>query len=525
MHRVIRHRLYVALATVLGLLSLAASPVLAAAAEPPDAKTVDAIRNYIRRELTALHVPGAAVVIVHGDEIVYAEGFGRAEPDGTPVTPQTPFLIASVSKPITALAVMQQIEAGHLALDARVSDYLPWFGANGSGSAAITVRDLLAHTSGWTGGDGQLSRLDEADDDGALERNVRRLGETAPSHIGHFEGSDANYDVLGLLVATVSGERYEDYVRHHILDSLDMRHTFLTRTAAQQNGLASGYYPFFGLPIPWEIPFVRAGVPSGFMYASAEDLGHLLTAELNEGRYRNAQVVTAAGMGTLHEPLLYPQDTAVGWTMGFWASPLWEVGSLVSNGNGTVGYHVPVIFERDGDAPTYASGLVITPDEGWGVAVVMNLNDEAVARFHQLQRGIMSIVLGGSPFVTDYVDTSREAAKYVLPGLVLLQLVGIGWAIRNLRRWRRNPDGAPHGLVGLVRHLGLPLVVDLAIVTAVLGLMVSTFGPRVEVLWVLPRWFPDLGFGLLLIVLVGLTWVVATVMSAAALRQSRQAPL
>jgi CubicO group peptidase (beta-lactamase class C family) len=494
-------------------------------ADPPDAGTLDAIRTYIKSELAALHVPGAAVVIVHGDELVFAEGFGSAQPDGTPVTPQTPFLIASVAKPITALAVMQMIEAGHLALDGRVRDYLPWFGANGSGSDRITVRDLLAHTSGLTGGDGQLSRLDEADDDAALERNVRRLGETAPSHIGHFEGSDANYDVLGLLVATVSGERYEDYVRHHILDPLDMRHTFLTRTAAQQDGLASGYYPFFGVPVPWQVPFVRAGVPSGFMYASAEDLGHFLVAELNDGRYRNAQVVTGAGMDTLHEPLLYPQDTVVGWTMGFWVSPLWEVDSLVSNGHGTITYRVPVIFERDGDAPTYASGLVITPVDGWGVAVVMNLNNEAVARFHQLQRGIMSMVLGGSPFATDYVDTSREAVRYVLPGLVLLQLVGIGWAIRNVRRWRRSPEAAPRGRMGVLRYVGVPLLVDLAIVTAILGLTVSTFGPRVEVLWVLPRWFPDLGFSLLLIVLLGLMWAVVTVASAAALRRSRPAPL
>jgi hypothetical protein len=67
-------------------MSLAALPGLVVAAAPPDPQTVEAIRTYIRSELSALQVPEAVVVIVHGDEIVFAEGFGIAQPDGTPAS-------------------------------------------------------------------------------------------------------------------------------------------------------------------------------------------------------------------------------------------------------------------------------------------------------------------------------------------------------------------------------------------------------------------------------------------------------
>jgi CubicO group peptidase (beta-lactamase class C family) len=519
-HRDVRITRLVA-AAAFGALALASTSSPARAAEPLDAGKIDAIRAYIARELDALNVPGAAVVIVHEDEIVFAEGFGIAQPDGTPVTPQTPVLISSVSKSLTAMAVMQQVEAGHLALDARVRDYLPWFGAEGSETTRITVRDLLAHTSGWTGVDGNVSRLDESDDDDALERNVQRLGATTPSHtIGQFEGSDANYDALGLLVATVSGEPYEEYLRRHIFDPLAMHHTFANRTAAKLDGLASGYYPFVGVPIPFEIPFIRASVPSAFLYSSAEDLGHMLIAQLNGGRYHQTEILSAAGTNALHQPLVRPFGEGEGYAMGLWVHPLWEAGSLVSERDLQTSYRVPVILERNGDAITYASGILMVPEGEWGVAVVMNLNDEAVPRYHELQRGIAAILVGSeAPLPFDNTDVSREALHFIFPGIVVLELVGIAWATRNLRRWRRRPETAPHGRAGVARHVAVPLVLDLALVGAVWMVILAIAGPRVEVLWVLPRWFPDLGLALIVIIVLSLGWgAIRTVLSIRALR-------
>ncbi len=105
------------------------------------------VRDYVENEMASLDIPGAAMVVVDGDEIVFAQGFGTAGRERS-VTPATPFHLASVSKSPTAFGAMQQIEAGHLSLDSRLGDLVPEMVSGDT--AAITVADLFGHTSGWT---------------------------------------------------------------------------------------------------------------------------------------------------------------------------------------------------------------------------------------------------------------------------------------------------------------------------------------------------------------------------------------
>ena len=227
-----------------------------------DAETADSIREYVRGVLDELDVPGAAVVIVDADGVVFAEGYGMADDSGRQVTPQTPFRIASLSKQLTGLAVMQLVQSGELALDARISDYLPWWGADGSPVAELTIRHLLAHTAGWSERDGSLPLTGTDTDDGAMERNARRLEQTPLQYpIGEFHYMNATYDLLGYLVGEVSGLTFEEYLRTRVLDPLEMTHTYSSLADAQANGMAQGHYPFFGVTIPYDFPFSRAAPP------------------------------------------------------------------------------------------------------------------------------------------------------------------------------------------------------------------------------------------------------------------------
>ncbi len=88
----------------------------------PDFAAIDA---FIEAEMRAARIPGMALGIVQGDRIVHLQGFGVADPSGRQVTPQTPFHIASVTKPFTALAIMQLVDQGKLDLDAPVQRYIP----------------------------------------------------------------------------------------------------------------------------------------------------------------------------------------------------------------------------------------------------------------------------------------------------------------------------------------------------------------------------------------------------------------
>ncbi|HEY6685497.1 MAG TPA: serine hydrolase domain-containing protein [Propionibacteriaceae bacterium] len=92
-------------------------------AQPPGYEALD---RYLEQQLGRLNVPGAAVAVVDGDQIVHERGFGQGRRGGPPPSPQTPFVLGSTTKSFTALAVMQLVEAGKINLDAPVQHYLPW---------------------------------------------------------------------------------------------------------------------------------------------------------------------------------------------------------------------------------------------------------------------------------------------------------------------------------------------------------------------------------------------------------------
>ena len=103
--------LFLAFATQLAAMALAAEDFTSA--EPQQARDIDiaAIDAYLETAMAVAHIPGLALGIVQNDRIVHLRGFGTADPTGRPVTPQTPFILGSVSKSFTALAVTQLIEA------------------------------------------------------------------------------------------------------------------------------------------------------------------------------------------------------------------------------------------------------------------------------------------------------------------------------------------------------------------------------------------------------------------------------
>ncbi len=128
---------------LLPLLALAAPMGAASAPE------FDAVDACLAAQVRADRTPGLAVGIVQNGEVVHTAGFGFADRAGAPVTPQTPFVIGSISKGFTALAVLQLAEAGRLDLDAPVQTYLPWFTlADPQAAARITLRHLLNQNSG-----------------------------------------------------------------------------------------------------------------------------------------------------------------------------------------------------------------------------------------------------------------------------------------------------------------------------------------------------------------------------------------
>src|SRR3984957_9767150 len=107
----------------------------------------------LSQQMTALHVPGVSVAVIHNGKLEWARGFGVARAGGNPVTSNTLFQAASISKPITALAVLRLVDSGKLNLDTDVNEYLKSWRIPDSEFTAktkVTLRELLSHTAGIT---------------------------------------------------------------------------------------------------------------------------------------------------------------------------------------------------------------------------------------------------------------------------------------------------------------------------------------------------------------------------------------
>lgn len=269
---------------ILGLTLLLGSIVNASRAalsaipnQGPDFAAVDA---YIRAQMKDSRIPGVALAIVHSDKIVHMKGYGIADPAGRPMTPQTPVMLASLAKPMTGMAIMQLAEAGKIDLDAPVQQYFPWLRvADEAASAQIKVRHLLYHTSGLPESAGAEYGLRGDNRADALEQQVRELRDvTLADPVGAvYHYSNPNYRVLGLLIQQITGQSYEAYMQEHIFTPLDMRQTFPSPEAAQQQALAKGYRNLvWSFVLLIGVPMIMGGYPLSFLTYTTPDLGYFL---------------------------------------------------------------------------------------------------------------------------------------------------------------------------------------------------------------------------------------------------------
>ncbi len=405
----------------------------------------EAVDEYITARMRSDHIPGVALVIVKGDQIVYLKGYGRADQSGRPVTPQTPFLIGSITKSFTALAVMQLVEAGKVDLDAPVQRYIPWFRtADPKASAQITVRMLIEQTSGlpqlptfvtWTW----------PNYPDALERHVRLMANAnlAFPPGGGFAYSNANYVTQGVIVQAVSGQSYEDYIRQHLFAPLDMQHSYVSQEAAMQDGMAMGYRWWFGFPIPVTLPYKRSNLPAGFAISSAEDMAHYLIAQLNGGRYRDVSVLSPEGIALMQaEPP--PGTYGLGWE------------SVRIDGRRLINF--------DGATGNFQGSVFIDPESQVGVFVAAN----AMSALDGLSSSRSSSSLGAS--------SARELIRRLLgrdekKGLLVSALIttrGMAHTVLNIATHRPLPrQGLGQRRVALIVDLVILLLTGALILSLV----------------------------------------------------------
>jgi CubicO group peptidase (beta-lactamase class C family) len=299
--------------------------------------------------------------------------------------------------------------------------------------------------------------------------------------------SNSNFNVLGLIVQTVVGQTYERYLAEQVLHPLDMRHSFVSPEEARAHGRATGHRYWFGHPRPYEMPYDRAQLPAGFLNASAEDLGHYLIAQLNDGRYGDRAVLSPAGIAALHQPAAAVGYGDLAYAMGWFVGPTAGI-PTVSHGGSLASFH---------------ADLVLVPEGRWGIALLLNGEDGRGARVAHIATGVTSLLVGQSPppIVAPH-DSRSTFLTYVLVALAL-QALGISWSVTLLRRWRRDPARRPHGRARLALHLIPALVLNpLWALLCLIGMPLALATTRSD----LHVFVPDLGYASLLSGTLALGW-------------------
>ncbi|HLT46393.1 MAG TPA: serine hydrolase, partial [Rubricoccaceae bacterium] len=322
---------------------------------------------FVSETLEALGaVPGLAVAVVRGDEVVYLRGFGLADREaGAEVTPDTPFYIASATKPFTALAAVLLDRQGALDLDASLASLFPDVAfVPEVGADSVTVRHLLSHTHGL---DNDPIVFRAAFSGEHTPETMRALlAETAPNEDappGTFRYTNVGYNILSLRLDALAGGPWQDLLDALLFEPLGMDHTTAYASEAARWSPAAPYHPF-GEDGPERIYLQKTDATmqaAGGMYASARDLARWLLVHLNGGRLDGRQVLPAAALAEAHRPVAEVDDRygpfeRRGYGLGWYTGPY--------DGE-------PVLHHFGGFAGAHAH-LSFMPERGLGVVVLAN---------------------------------------------------------------------------------------------------------------------------------------------------------
>jgi CubicO group peptidase (beta-lactamase class C family) len=339
---------------------------------------------------------GLAVGVVRNGSLEYFHGHGVADiASNTPITQDTVFRIASITKTFTAIAVMQLREQGLVDLDAPASGYLRAYRllpAKASFRPA-TVRDLLTHTAGVPQMPHPARALMTLFAGSALTEGGESydLGQPLPTLGGYYRGGlrlvaepgtrftygDHGFATLGQIVEDVSGQPLDCYFREHIFEPLGMADSDLLRSEEVRSRLATGYkLRSHGVSPVTDRQWVTPGASS--IYSTPTDMARYLAALAGDGANEHGRVLQPATLATMFGPHFQTDPRVPGIGLGFMRSHL--------------GAHLAV--EHQGILPGFNSQIWVAPDDGVAVMAFTNGASGAMIWLMAEVAGLLRQLLG-----------------------------------------------------------------------------------------------------------------------------------
>jgi len=267
--------LQVAIKAVLVMLITCAAALTSHAERPPlTQERIAKIDAFVEARMAELKVPGISMALIENGEVVHSRGFGVIANDGAAITAETRFQIGSVTKPFTALTLLQMVDAGTLKLDDTVVQHLPDFRTrNKAQSDKITVRHLLSHRSGLSSKIGNRNQHIQDQSHGALEATMLELRSAPliaePGAV--YQYSNANYQTLGLLIETLEDAPLEEVFKYLITQPGSLTNTKFGPSSTPASDLAIGHRYWLSSPKPYQGQMGRALFAQGGVETSAAE--------------------------------------------------------------------------------------------------------------------------------------------------------------------------------------------------------------------------------------------------------------
>lgn len=347
----------IALAVLFAFAAVAETP----APSPPSTEEArERIATFARETLDQLGVPpGLSLAVVRGDEVILSEGFGlRDREAGLPVEADTPFYIASSTKPFVALAAAILDHRGLLDLDAPLENALPGVRLP-EAAGTVTLRQLLTHTSGLE--NEPIVIRTAYTGDYTPELLVELL---AASRVNdrEFDYTNLGYVVAGLAIDRVVDGTWKDFLRRELFEPLGMRRTTSSVSEAASWPVAAAYD---AAPDGSErIRFAKVDAtmhPAGGLLSTADDLARWLRFQLADGRLDGEPIVPAEVVRETHRPMAevdqqFFEFRRTGYGLGWYLSE-YDGETLIHHFGGFNGFRAHVSF---------------MPERGVGVAALIN---------------------------------------------------------------------------------------------------------------------------------------------------------
>ena len=311
---------------------------------------------HIPQQMKKFDVPGVSIALVDGDRIVWSRGFGYADREKRiPASAQTVYQAGSISKVITATAVMQQVEQGLIDLDGPIQKYLPEFSIQSrwGNHPQLTPRALLSHHSGLP-----TYYLKGFFSDKSLDSLMKEL---KPEHLAYPPGRVFNYsnlgpDLMGLAMERISGRPFVEHMQGALLDRIGMLHSSFTMTPAIQPLMARGY-----VDNDASDPVTVRDVPAGSLLSSVDDLARYMQFVFAGGNVEGQHVLGVNYLTAMFEPQ-YP-DSPLNFDQRFGLG--WMLSGLRIHGGGTTAWH-------NGSTKAFMSQIALLPEKRLGVVVLAN---------------------------------------------------------------------------------------------------------------------------------------------------------